>query len=175
MKQKSLNIALAITVLLFGISATRGQTATTTVNLVLADVISIDLEATASSIAFKYETAEDYTNTKSTTSLKSLIINSSTNFEVKVKADGENFNNGTYNIPVNVLQIKALPEGSMQGIFSTITLSTSNQKLIISAEKGLRKSVTLEYSISAEKAATVLLGKTPGSYTQTVTYTATEI
>ena len=61
------------------------------------------------------------------------------------------------------------------GSLNDITLSNADQILVADATLGARKSLSIDYSISAEKASTVLLGKAPGTYTQKVKYTATAL
>ena len=178
MKKQIIISALALGAFVLGTKNTQAQSATTTVNLILSDVISIDPGSVAvgGGVDFNYPTAADYNEAKNATVENSLIVTSSKNFVVKVKADGANFVNGTNSIPVNVLQIKAVTGGgSMVGTFKEITLSTADQVLVDNATLGAQKSLSIDYSISAEKAQTVLLGKPAGTYKQTVTYTATAL
>ena len=60
-------------------------------------------------------------------------------------------------------------------VFNQVTLPTADQVLVGNASSGAKQSLNIAYSISAEKASTVLLGKPSGTYTQTVTYTATAL
>ena len=182
MKKQIIIAALTIGAFVLGTTNTQAQTGTnsnsakTTVNLILADVISIDSGAAVGGVVdFNYTTSSDYNSAKNVTVAESLVITSSKNFDVKVKADGENFVNGTNVIPVNVLQVKAVTGGTMVGSLNTITLSAADQKLVGNATLGAKKSLSIDYSISAEKASTVLLGKPAGTYTQKVTYTATAL
>ena len=182
MKKQIIIAAFTLGAFVLGTTQTQAQTGTnsnaakTTVNLILADVISIDSGAAVGGVVdFNYTTSADYNNAKNVTVAESLVITSSKNFDVKVKADGPNFVNGTNNIPVNVLQIKAATGGTMVGTFLPITLSIVDQKLVGNATLGAKKSLSIDYSISAEKAPTVLLGKPAGTYTQEVTYTATAL
>ena len=149
--------------------------ATTTVNINLQDVISIDAGSVAAGgvVDFNYTNTTDYNNDKTVGVKNSLVVTSSKAFDVKVKADGENFENGAAVIPVDVLKIKAVEGGSMTGTKNEITLSTEDQVLVSAADLGARRSLNIDYTIPAEKAQTVLLGKPEGKYTQTVTYTAT--
>ena len=128
----------------------------TTVNLILADVISIDQGSVSSGglVYFNYTNTTDYNTAKNVTVENSLIVTSSRNFDVKVKA---------------------VAGGTMAGGFNEITLSNEDQVLVSEATLGARKSLSIDYSISAENASTVLLGKTPGTCTQKVKYTATAL
>ncbi len=152
------------------------NTATTTVNIMLKDVISIDDNSVAAGgvVDFNYETAADYNNDKSVEVKNSLLVTSSKAFDIKVKAGDTHFKNGTNSIPVNVLTITAAPGGTMTGTPTPVVLSsTKDQNLITGADKGALRSLNINYTIPAAKAQTELLGKPAGTYTQTVTYTAT--
>lgn len=181
MKKQIVIAALALGAFIFGTSNAQAQAtsnaASTTVNLILSDVISIDAGSVASNgvVDFNYVTSADYNTAKNVTVANSLIVTSSKNFDVKVKAGGADFTNGTNKIPVDVLKIQAVTGGSMVGTLNTITLSTTDQKLVSNATLGAQKSLSIDYSISAVKAQTVLLGKPAGTYKQTVTYTATAL
>ena len=179
MKKQIIISALALGAFVLGTNYSQAQSnpVSTTVNIILSDIISIDEGSLASEgvVDFNYVTTTDYNSAKNVTVENSLIVTSSKNFDVKVKAEGENFINGSNLIPVNVLQVKAVAGGSMVGSFNEITLSNEDQILVDNATLGARKSLSIDYSISAEKAQTVLLGKEPGTYTQRVTYTATAL
>ena len=179
MKKQIIIATLALGAFVLGTSNIQAQSnpVSTTVNIILSDVISIDEGSVASEgvVDFNYVTTTDYNTAKNVTVANSLVITSSKNFDVKVKAEGENFVSGTNIIPVNVLQVKAVTGGTMVGTLNDITLSNADQVLVTNATLGARKSLNIDYSISAENAKTVLLGKEPGTYTQRVTYTATAL
>ncbi|RMA75869.1 peptidoglycan-binding protein LysM [Flavobacterium weaverense] len=183
MKKQIVIAALALGAFVFGTTNAQAQTGTsstpvsTAVNIILSDVISIDAGsvATGGFVNFNYSTTADYNTAKNETVANSLKITSSRNFDVKVKAEGANFVNPTHSdvIPVDVLQVKAVTGGTMVGTLNDITLSTADQILVSDATLGAERTLDIDYSISATKAKTVLLGKAPGTYTQNVTYTAT--
>ena len=160
MKKQIVIAALSLGAFVFGTTNAAAQTvsnpASTTVNLKLSDVISIDAGSVAAGgiVDFNYLTSDDYNTAKNVTVANSLIVTSSKNFDVKVKAEAANFVNGTNNIPVDVLQV---------------------QVLVSNATLGAKRSLSIDYSISAVKASTVLLGKPAGTYTQKVKYTATAL
>lgn len=166
---------IALLAISFGASAQ--VSATTNVNIILADVISIDAGSVAigGAVDFNYLNATDYNESKNVTVPNSLIVTSTKNFTINVKAVGENFVNGSNVIPVDVMQIKAVAGGTMVGTLNDITLSTTDQVLVANATLGAQKSLSIDYSISALNAQTILLGKAPGTYTQQVTYTATAL
>jgi hypothetical protein len=149
----------------------------TSVNINLADIISIDEGSVASggAVDFNYVNTTDYNSSKSVMVPNSLVINSSKNFDVKIKSEGANFVSGANIIPVDVLQVKAISGGSLMGTMNEVTLSTNDQMLVSNASVGSKQILNIAYSISAEKASKVLLGKPKGTYTQTVTYTATAL
>ena len=178
MKNQFVIAALALGAFVLGTNTIQAQaTASTNVNIVLADVISIDAGSVANEgiVNFNYTTSADYNAAKNVTVPSSLIVTSSKNFDVKVKAEAANFINGSNVIPVDVLQVKAIEGGTMVGTLKTITLSTADQALVSNASLGAQKTLSIDYSISAVKAQTVLLGKAPGTYTQKVKYTATAL
>lgn len=181
MKKQIVITALALGAIILGTNNVQAQStsnkASTTVNIILSDVISIDAGSVASNgvVDFNYATTTDYNSAKNVMVPSSLVITSSKNFDVKVKAEGANFVSGSNVIPVDVLQVKAVTGGTLVGTLKEITLSTADQILVSNASLGARQSLNIDYSISAEKASTVLLGKAPGTYTQKVTYTATAI
>ncbi len=150
--------------------------AKTTVNIKLQDVISIDAGSVAAGgvVDFNYTNTTDYNSDKSVTVDNSLLVTSSKPFDVKVKADGADFIGPNSNkIPVDVLKIKTAAGGTMTGTPKEVTLSTEDQVLMSAAALGAKRSLNIDYTIPAEKAQTVLLGKAQGTYTQKVTYTAT--
>ena len=153
------------------------EQAVTSVNIILADVISMDTGSVASgsSVDFNYAGAADYHSAKSVTVPTSLVVISSRNFDVKVKSEGAHFVSGTHTIPIDVLQVKAVPGGTLQGTMNQVTLSTADQVLVSNAGLGSKQSLNIAYSISAEKASHVLLGKPKGTYVQKVIYTATAL
>ena len=105
-----------------------------------------------------------------------MIVTSTKNFDVKVKADGANFSFGSNTIPVDVLTIKAATGGTIAGTQNTVVLSTTDQVLIANAPLGSALTLNLDYTIPAAKSSSSdILGKPAGTYTQNVTYTATAL
>lgn len=170
--------ALIFSILLFGLGNAQAQQTTTTVNIILSDVISIESESTANggSVDFHYENENDYNSEKTNTVPNSLIITFSKPFDLKVKANGENFENGSNFIPVNVLTIKRNESSQITGNSAPIVLSTEDQLLISGADQGSKLNLDLDYTIpQAKSSSTDMLGKPAGTYTQKVTYTATAL
>ena len=173
--------ALTIGATALGSSSLKAQntTATTTVNITLNDVISIDAGSAAitGAVAFNYATAADYNSEKTVAQANALKVTSTKSFDVKVKAGGANFMNGTNLIPVDVLTIKAATAaGTMGGTKSAVVLSSTDQTLVANAPLGSALTLNLDYTIpAAQSSSAKILGKPAGTYTQTVTYTATAL
>ena len=154
------------------------QEASTSVNIVLADILSIDPSSAANNgtVDFNYATVADYNSEKVTTVPKSLIFTFSKPFDVRVKASGEHFENGNNRIPVNVLTIRRNPSSTIAGTSSPIVLSTTEQILVSGAPLGHQLELDLDYIIPESKSSSSdILGKPAGTYTQKVTYTATAL
>lgn len=182
MKKQLIIATLALGAILFGTNNVQAQDAnpaTTTVNIVLADVISIlpGSAANGGTINFNYNTAADYHTIQTVNQANALIVTSTKSFDINVKADGANFTDGTNDIPVNVLWIRPVTGGTMAGGTRTdVNLSTSDQPLIVGADLGSEVVLELDYEIPAATAASSdILGKPAGTYVQTVTYTATAL
>ncbi|KUJ49721.1 hypothetical protein [Chryseobacterium sp. JAH] len=180
MKKQILITALSLGAIALGsnqVLAQNSEQFNTSVNIILADVISMDVGSAASqgSVDFNYVNTTDYNASKNVTVPNSLVIISSKNFDVKVKSEGANFISGANVIPVDVLQVKAIAGGNLMGTLNEVTLSTNDQVLVSNASSGAKQSLNIAYSISADKASKVLLGKPKGTYTQKITYTATAL
>lgn len=180
MKKQIIIATLALGGFLFGTQVqAQNHTATTIVNITLADVISIDAGSVAigGAVDFNYLTAEDYNTITTVNVPNSLIVTSTKNFDIDVKANGASFTDGTNDIPVNVLWIRpAAGTTTMDGLQNDVNLSAGDQKLISGATMGSSVVLELDYEIPAAKSSsTDILGKPAGTYTQTVTYTATAI
>ncbi|MFY1047195.1 peptidoglycan-binding protein LysM [Chryseobacterium sp. GP-SGM7] len=181
MKKQIVISALTFGAIILGTNAVQAQntTATTTVNITLNDVISIDAGSTAitGAVAFNYVTASDYNSEKTVAQANALKVTSTKSFDVKVKAGGANFVNGSNLIPVDVLTIKAATAaGTMGGTKSAVVLSATDQTLVANAPLGSALTLNLDYTIpAAQSSSSKILGKPAGTYTQTVTYTATAL
>ena len=186
MKKQIITIVLALVVVILGTNMATAQNrsaqnanATTTVNIALADVIAIDQTASAAVggvVNFEYSTAEDYNSDQTINVPNSLVVTSTKSFDIKVKADGPKFENGRDFIHVDVLTIKPVMGGTstMTGTPSNVVLSPAKQTLISGADLGSALVLELEYFIpKAKSSSPAILGKPAGTYTQTVTYTAT--
>lgn len=182
MEKINIIATLAIAIFLFAGHSAEAQnhSATTNININLTDVISIDNGSGAirGLVEFNYLTAADYNSTKTTHVPASLVVTSSKNFDINVKANGAHFKKGGDLIPVNVLTIKPVIGGTkpMTGTPSNVILSTTDQKLISGSDLGGGLVLELDYEIPQSRSSSAdMMGKPSGTYTQTVTYTATAL
>ena len=182
MKNQIILSTLALAAILFSANNTMAQnhTASTKVSINLADVISIDKGSAAVGglVEFNYNTAADYNSTKKSNVPSSLIVTSTKSFDINVKANGANFEKGRDMIPVNVLTIQPVTGGTttINGTPSNVVLSTTDQKLISGADLGNDLVLELDYVIPESKSSSSdILGKPSGTYTQSITYTATAL
>lgn len=179
MKKQIIIATLALGAIAFGTINANAQSteATTTVNIILNDVISIDAGSVAigGAVDFNYATAADYNTVSNAIVPQSLVITSTKAFDIDVKANAASFINGSNLIPVDVLYIKPITGGTttMGGTLTTVNLSTTNQKLVDEAPLGSAIILDLDYEIPAAKSSSAdILGKPAGTYTQTITFTA---
>lgn len=181
MKKQITIFALTLGAIVLGTNDAQAQStsnpATTTVNITLADVISIDAgsEAINGTIDFDYSTAEDYNSDQSVRQTNALKVTSTKEFDVNVKAGGASFSDGSATIDVGVLTIKPIAtSGGMGGIQTPVVLSDKDQPLVAKAPKGSALTLDLDYFIPKQKSrSSAILGKPAGTYTQKVIYTAT--
>ena len=183
MKKQIAIAAFTIGAIVLGTNNVQAQaltaTATTTVNITLNDVISVDTGSAAigGKVAFNYVTAADYNSDQTVAQASALKITSTKAFNVKVKAGGATFVNASSSIPVDVLTIKAAAApGTMGGTKTDVVLSETQKTLVANAPLGSALTLNLDYTIPAtESSSSKILGKPAGTYTQTVIYTATAL
>lgn len=176
--KKTGNLIAILSLLVMSSTSIQAQEASTSINIILADVLSIHPESAANggSIDFTYQTVEDYNSEKIATVPKSLVITFSKDFDVRVKANGEYFESGNNVIPINVITIRENESSTLGGTSTPVVLSTSDQILIGGASLGSKLQLDLDYIIPASKSSSDdILGKPAGSYSQTVIYTATAL
>ena len=173
MKKLIVFATLALGAFIFSTNPIYSQ-ATTTVNIEINGFIHIHLnsEAAGGVVNFTYSSPEHYNTDQKISVANSLIVSASEAFDIKVKSNVANFTFGQNNIPVDALRIKAVNGGSLNGIHREVTLSQNNQTLVENSPRGNDLSLNLEYTIPRDKSSN-FLGKPAGTYTGTVTYTAT--
>ncbi|MCM4167651.1 hypothetical protein KCTC52924_00836 [Arenibacter antarcticus] len=174
MKNQLAGAGLALGAIVLGTNYAQAQeTATSAVNINMEDVISIDAGSLAKDgeVNFYYNTAEDYQTTQTITIANSLIVTSAKEFDIKVRSGGKDFENGENTIPVKVLTITA-KGGTMEGKKESIKIGHTDKSLVKKAPYGSKLTLDLDYEIAGKDASKEILGKPLGTYTQTVTYTA---
>ena len=180
MKKQIVFAVLTIGAIVLGtnnIKAQKTSTAATTVKMVLADVISMEAPA-ATQVTFTYDNAAAYNADQKQSVVDNLKVTSTKSFGIEVKADGANFISGANIIPVTVMTVKPVAGGTkaMGGTLSDVPLTTVAAPLVTGAAKGSQVTLNIDYFIpSTESSSDKILGKPAGTYTQTVTYTATAL
>ncbi len=167
-----------LSVIFFSVKLANAQEASTSLNIILADVLSIDPGSAANggSVGFNYQTVEDYNSEQTATVKKSLIITFTKDFNVRVKASGEYFESGDNKIPISVITIRRNGSSTVTGTSTPVVLSTSDQILVAGASYGSQLELDLDYIIPQSASSSEdILGKPAGNYSQTVIYTATAL
>ena len=174
MKKQIAIAAFTIGAIVLGTNNVQAQTkdtneASTVATIELAEVISIS--ANNKPVAFAYKTAYDYNNDQKVAKATTLKVTSSKKFDIKVNAKGENFTDGTNNIPVNVLKIIATGGGTDSKV-PEIVLSKDVKTIVAESPGGSELTWELDYTIPKDKSSSSdILGKPAGTYTQTIMYT----
>lgn len=130
-----------------------------------------ELVANQQLVPLAFTSATDYQQGVGTDMTDHLRVSKTTPYDIYVRATGGNFTSATGQIPVDVLRIG--PAAAQTGV-STITLSTTAQRVVTSADPVIDRSVSLRYSIPPE-AVPSLLGQPPGVYTADVVYSFTAL
>ena len=140
---------------LFPIVSMHGQEVSSTINITIADILSINSDSAANggNVDFIYATAADYNSEKTSTVPKSLIITFSKDFDVRVKASGEYLVSGSNSIPVNVITIRKNESSTLSGVSNPIVLSTSDQVLVAGASLGHLLQLDIDYVIPESKSS----------------------
>lgn len=159
------------------VKAQSTSVASTNVKITLSDFITAHdgngttasaTPGSAAEVAFAYPDAASYTVDQTIAKAGHLKVTATKSFDVKVKANGTDFVNGSNTIPVNVMDVIATAPGS--GTATTVTLSNADQTILSGVNSGI-KTIDVSYTIPFAKAQASILGKASGAYTQTVVYT----
>lgn len=125
-----------------------------------------ELVANQQAVSLDFGTTADYKNGISKDMSTHLRISKTTPYNLYVRASSASFISGTNSIPLNVLRIG--PMANQTGI-NTITLSTSAQQLIQSADPVIDRNLNIRYSIPASETSK-LLNKPAGTYTANIIF-----
>jgi hypothetical protein len=156
-------------------SAVEDESAEVSVSIELtADVISIDIP-NVEDVEFVYSTPADYTTVKKVTLTDHFKVTSNRPYDVSVVAKSvfSKPNQNSVAVPLNVVNVKVAETTTVTATLKTVALDTSPSAatvLVEGAPAAINQSFDIEYSIPD---ATTLLNKDIGTYTTTITYTAT--
>lgn len=176
--KKHLKIALITTVGIAGALLSAKSTfavtatATSTLNVVLTDVVSITVNPSSSTVSLNFGTSADYLNGVNSGVLADhLTVASTQSFTVTVKSDGDLIN-GSESIPIADIGVTASAgTGSPVGTPGSVaSLTTSDQSLITSSNPTLESKYSMQYSATG---GADFIGLTAGTYAATITYTVT--
>ena len=172
-KQFGRLLALSALLLSFSTVQSVAQTtssATPTLSAVLTDVIS--LTASVSSVQIKFQTASDYNTGVTQTATNQLSVTSNKPYTLQVRASGD-LSNGQatpITIPISSVGVTANWAGGATGTVPSIT--TTAQTILGTAAATQAQNISTTYSVTSANAVNFL--KPAGTYTTTLTYTATQ-
>lgn len=159
-----------------------------TVNLKFKPVQSISVNPTQKVVNFVYDSEEDYLNgVTSVTHVKHLKVFSTGGFEVKVKADNENFTSENTNltIPVNHVSVTATASAGNpieEYTFETQPLGVAEKTIIQSSKGGTELEFDVEYDNTGDSNGAYINGYNSEHvadgatvFTTTVTYSIVTI
>jgi hypothetical protein len=125
-----------------------------------------EVVANQTNVSLAFSSASNYQQGVSKQMPAHIKISKTTPYNLYVRALTGSFTSGTNQIPLNVLRI-----GPMVGQtgMNTITLSTTSQQLINTANPVIDRNLNVLYSIPASETSK-LLGKPAGSYSTTIVF-----
>ncbi len=152
--------------------AQANSTGTATLNVRIVDVLLLTVNTTV--VNLNFTDAASYQTGVSATLPAQLTVTSNRAFTLKVRAGGTNLTSSesgnTDVIPVNKISVSVANAAAIGGTANTVALSSTDQNLIASAPAGIAKSFNMLYSTAANDSD---FAKAAGTYTTTLTYTAT--
>lgn len=122
--------------------------------------------ANQTNVALAFSSASDYQQGVSKQMPAHIKISKTTPYNLYVRALTGSFTSGANQIPLNVLRIG--PMAGQTGM-NTVTLSTTSQQLINTANPVIDRSLNVLYSIPASE-TNKLLGKPAGTYSTTIVF-----
>lgn len=166
---------LLLALLLTGLAGGRSSAQTTssanpTLSAVLTDVIS--LTASVTSVQLRFQNANDYNSGVTTTATNQLNVTSNKAYTLQVRASGDLSNGGATPITIPVSSV-GLTANWATGTSGAVTgLSTTAQTINATAAATQSQNISMTYSVSGANAANFL--RPAGTYTTTLTFTATQ-
>lgn len=134
-------------------------------------VISITLGASPD-VNFIYQTAEDYTDSKTESKSSHFTVISNLPYDISVKAESEFTSPANNNPELDLVEIQVDPATPNGGDLNVVPLSLTGSVLVEGADPSAGAVYNVDYSIPD---ATPLLGLDGEVYSTTVTYTATHL
>lgn len=146
------------------------QTDQATLNVVLADIQSITVEAGQTTVALTLDNATKYASGTSVAQADHLAVVSTSDFDITAVASQELTKTGEANtIPVSTVTLTAsagtnTPDGTM----NPVALSTTAVNLVVGASADLDAFYNVDYAVSG---GSEYLNQPTGTYSTTITYT----
>jgi hypothetical protein len=173
--KKNRKISLVIAIILVGFiyssKLSAQASASSTVNIVLANVSSIKVNAAQTSVALNFSNADDYNNGVSLAQVQHLEVTCTGGYQVTVKASGPTMINGASTIPVSTITLTpSISSGSTDAgaAFTPVSLSATPQNMITTPNGATKIYYDLRYKASG---GPQYIGKAAGTYTTTITFT----
>lgn len=147
-------------------NSTTAAQASGSLEIVVSDLSELVVNPTQQAVNFAFTTADHYKNGISQDMPAHLRLSKTTPYNLYVRATSANFSSGTNSIPLDVMQIG--PATGETGM-NTVTLSTTAQKLIESANPVIDRNISIRYSILASQTSK-LLNKPTGTYSSNIIF-----
>ena len=157
-----------IIVLLFGI---RAQAQSVTLNVNLTNILSLTTSVATTDI--NYTTVADYTSGVTVNVAGQLVVSSNRNFDLKVKAAGDLTGPSSNTIAIGKVTVAITNTDLGVTPARGVALTTADQALASNVPGTMSKALNLRYSTPGGSDAAFF--KPGGTYTTTLTYTATAL
>lgn len=150
-------------------SAHAQSTGNVTLNVQIADIISMTVNT--NTINFNLNSATSYAADQTQTAASQFTILATRAFDLDVKSSAANLTNGANNLPLNVVKIESTNSNLGVTPAAAVTLTAANQKLLDEATAGLAQSVDMKYTLLTNTNFSSF-NIAAGTYTTTLVYTA---
>jgi hypothetical protein len=168
---------LSLTAAIVSAQTSPTKSASSTLNVVLAN--AYDIKVSQSSVSINMNNSSHFTSGNNSGKQKlHVVVSCNTGYEVKVAATTQLLN-GSSSIPVNTVTVKpeigdylggGTPPTPTDITLTDTALAVGSPKTLISKNSGeTKRGYNIDYSISAAD-ATAYMNKIPGNYSTTVTY-----
>jgi len=138
----------------------------TSVQLTVEKMSNISIPTPTVSIAFS--AAADYQLGVTKQMPGHIKVSSTVPWSVTVKANSDFLTNGANQIPVSMIHIEGIPGQNGTTTILPITLSSTAQPIVSTANPSIDQLLNLQYRVPAAQS---LVGKVNGKYATTITYT----